>query len=218
MSFYAKMLASMSLKYYLCRKYSYLTLTIMKKITSLMAMLLMAMATLTFTSCDDDEEISNTLWGVWKGNMGVYYDYGDYEYDASYSVIAFDKDPSYYASGTGYWIDYYTTGRYDYYASHIQWTVRNGIISIYSEEDGDTWYISDYRLTYDTFSGILDNGYSEPMSFSLYKTSAPNWNDYYWDGWYSSGYYGYSNTKQQSRSAVEAEAKPVRHIRGNCNE
>lgn len=190
----------------------------MKKITSLMTMLLLAVTTLTLTSCNDDEEISNTLWGVWKGNMGMYYDYDGYEYDASYTVLAFDKDPYTYAQGTGYWIDYYNSGYYSYYASNIRWSVDNGVITIYSIEDDEYWYISEYSLNYDRFSGILRGEYSNPMSFTLYKTSAPNWNNYYWDGWYESDYYGYYNAKQPSRSADTTIVKPVRKIRGNIEQ
>lgn len=189
----------------------------MKKITSLMALLLMAITTLTFTSCDDDEEISNTLWGVWKGNMGVYYDYGGYEYDASYTVLAFDKDPGRYASGTGYWIDYYSSGRYSYYATNIDWSVNNGVITIYSIEDDTYWYISEYSLSYDVFSGILYSDYSEPLQFSLYKTSAPNWSDYDYNGWYGYGSYGYGYAGQKSRSADTTEVVPQRKIRSLAN-
>jgi len=189
----------------------------MKRITPIMATLLMVVATLTFTSCNDDEAISNTLWGVWEGDMGMFYDYGGYEYDASYTVLAFDKDPYTYSSGTGYWIDYYSSGRYSYYATDIEWTVSNGVINIYSVQDRDYWYISQYSLDYDRFTGILRSSSSEPMSFSLSKTSAPNWDDYYWNGWYGSGYYDSFYTKQNSRSAEATETQPVRKIRGNIN-
>lgn len=188
----------------------------MKKITSIMVLLLMAATTLTLTSCNDDEEISNTLWGVWQGNMGMYYQsYNDYVYDASRTIIAFDKDPGSYSSGTGYWIDYYTSGSYSYYASTIEWTVYNGVITILSVEDGEYWYISDYSLSYNSFSGILYSDESDPMQFSLYKTSSPNWNDYDWGGWSYNDYYGYGYAKKPTRSADSTSVVPKRMIRGN---
>ena len=61
----------------------------MKKFTSYIAMMMIALTSLTFTSCNDDEDIANTLWGVWKGEMYVTTYWGDYYYDASYSEIAF---------------------------------------------------------------------------------------------------------------------------------
>lgn len=44
---------------------------IMKKFTSILAMIMMAAMSLTFVSCDDDEYIADTLWGVWEGDMYV---------------------------------------------------------------------------------------------------------------------------------------------------
>lgn len=203
---------------YICTIKQNLNPTDMKKITSIMAMLLMAISTFTLTGCNEDEEISNTLWGVWRGDMGMCYPDGDYYYNASYTVLAFDKDPDYSSSGEGYWIDYYSNGRYSYYATNIRWCVKSGIITISSIEDDETWCIRDYDLKNGYFTGVIYSDYSEPMSFSLTKTSSPNWNDYYWDGWYSSGYYGYSNAKQQSRSAEATGSVPVRRIRSNSNE
>ena len=39
----------------------------MKKITSLMAVIAMAVMSFTLVSCDDDDYIADTLWGVWEG-------------------------------------------------------------------------------------------------------------------------------------------------------
>lgn len=144
--------------------------------------------------------------------MGIYYDYGGQSYSTSNTVIAFDRDPDYYSSGTGYWIDYYSSGPYEYYATHISWNVYNGVINIYSEDDGESWRIYDYSLSYNTFSGYIDNGYDEPMWFNLYKTSSPDWSNYNWGGWYDyDGYYsGY--TKQKSRSTDSTTVVPKRRI------
>jgi len=184
----------------------------MKKIASLTALLLMAITAFTFTSCNDDEEIADTLWGVWSGEMGIYYDFDGRSYQTSNTVIAFDRDPGYYSSGSGYWIDYFTNAPYDYYATHIQWSVYNGIINIYSEEDGESWRIYDYNLSYNTFSGCLDNGYDQPMWFSLYKTSAPNWDSYYWGDYYGYDSYGNYVKRPDTRSADSAKAVPKRRI------
>ena len=82
----------------------------------LFILLAMAMTTITLVSCDEDEEIATTLWGVWEGKTGIVYDYGDRWYESARTIIAFDKDPDYYAYGTGYWIDYFSHAPYDYYA------------------------------------------------------------------------------------------------------
>lgn len=187
----------------------------MKKLTSIMAMLLMATTMLTFTSCNDDDEMADTLWGVWKGNIGIYYEDEGIMYDAAYSVISFDKDQNSYASGTGHWIDYFDRGPYSYYATNIEWRINNGVVTIYSIEDDEYWYISDYKLSNDVFRGTLDGERSRSMVFSLFKTAAPNWGDYDWDGWYGYSGYGAGYSKQQSRSADTKDSVPVRHIRGN---
>lgn len=112
---------------------------IMKKFTSILAMIMMAAMSLTFVSCDDDEYIADTLWGVWEGDMYVTSEWNGHTYYSSYSILAFDKDPYEYASGTGYWIDYYSDAPWDYFASHIEWRVNNRNIEIYSRED-DTYF------------------------------------------------------------------------------
>lgn len=157
----------------------------MKKFTSYIAMMMIALTSLTFTSCNDDEDIANTLWGVWEGEMYVTTYWGDYSYDASYSEIAFDKDPYQYASGTGYWIDYYSNAPWDYHANHIRWTISNGVIRIRYVEDGGYVDIYDYRLDYNYFTGSIQNDYGEVLNFRLRKVASPDywdWDDYEW-GW-----------------------------------
>lgn len=197
---------------YICTIEFKSTPTIMKKLTSITAALLMAMASLTLTSCDDDEGIANTLWGVWEGQMASYYSHGGTSYSVTYSVISFDKDPYYSASGTGYWIDYFDNSGYQYYATHIEWVVRNRNIYIESIEDGDEWVIYDYELYDDRFTGHINNDSGSQMSFSLYKTSAPDLYDYEW-GWDNSTYYYNAiNPSETTRSTETDGTKPVRHF------
>ncbi len=191
----------------------------MKKFTSLLLMSLLALTTMTFVSCDDDDEIADTLWGVWEGDMYVSSYWDGQSYYSSYSEIAFDRNPNSYASGTGYWVDYYSNAPWDYYASHIRWSVDRGVITIYSVEDGETYSIYDYSLSQNYFSGTLDNGYDNPMSFRLTKTASPDWNDFnygwgYWDdGYYAPGYApsGSRSAGSSDKSSVKTD-KPIRRI------
>ena len=41
----------------------------MRKLHTILAILMMAMTTFTMTSCDEDDDIAYTLDGVWEGNM-----------------------------------------------------------------------------------------------------------------------------------------------------
>lgn len=185
----------------------------MKKFTSLLAMAMMAMMSFTLSSCDEDEEIADTLWGTWEGEMYVVNEWNGHTYQSSYSVIQFDKDPYNYASsGTGYWVDYFSDAPWDYFASHIEWVVRNERIQIYSYEDDTYFEIRNYSLSDNYFRGELEDEYGGWQSFSLRKTSSPYWN-YGW-GW---GHYpGYVNKKKSTPKVPfdnNTGNKPVRKIR-----
>ena len=166
----------------------------MKKFKSLMAVVALCALSLTFVGCNDDDYIADTLWGVWEGDMQVSVeDYYGNVYYAYETELAFDRDPYEYASGTGYWIDYYHGAPWGYYASHIRWTVTNDRINIYSVEDDTYYYIYDYSLSGNYFTGILESEWGDYIRFRLVKTVAPDWNDFGWgwDYWYD-GYYPYS--------------------------
>ena len=64
---------------------------IMKKFTSLSAIIMMMAMAFTFVSCDDDEYIADTLWGVWQGDMHVYHEWSGTYYEAHESVIQFQR-------------------------------------------------------------------------------------------------------------------------------
>ena len=98
----------------------------MKKWIYNIGWVMMAFVTLSLTSCDDDADIARTLEGTWEGNMYASTYYNNRYYDATYSQVCFLRDPYTYSSGTGYWVDYYDNnywGKYNYVASHIEFTV-----------------------------------------------------------------------------------------------
>lgn len=189
----------------------------MKKLMSIISMLLLALTATTLVSCDDDSDIATTLEGTWRGNMEVntYYDGRDYQ--AVYSEICFVQDPYTYSSGTGYWIDYYQDSpwRNNQVANHIKWTVSNGVINVYFVEEGTSLQIRDYRLYNGYFESTIyyDN---QTVNFSLKQVSSPNWNnftdwgyDYYGD--YYDGGYAKKNVAG-TRANDNSTAKPVRHF------
>lgn len=192
----------------------------MKKISGLILASLLAAMTFTFTSCEEDGEIAYTLEGTWKGDMYIQSIYNGVTYNASYSEICFLRNPYKYSSGDGYWVDYYSRAPWDYVANHITWNVTNGIIYVHLVEDNCSYYIYDYSLNDDYFTGKFYDGGSY-ISFSMYHTSSPNWEDYGWgyDYWYSS-YYSKGNTVT-SRSGTEGSTdaeKPVRSLRTPDNQ
>lgn len=151
----------------------------MKKLTTLLTMTLIALMSLTLTSCDKDADIADTLNGTWKGDM--YVEKGNY--DAVYSVIRFDKTDGWY-SGTGYWIDYYQGyywGGHNYIANRIDWTVRDGNIYITLRDERTHVVIYDYSLNDRRFSGYIDAQNQNHAYFELSRDSyGYDWDKYYW--------------------------------------
>lgn len=92
----------------------------MKK-SSILTAVLLSLATLSLSSCDD-EEIANTLEGTWKGDMYISSEWDGRYYDATYTEITFLKDPYAFSSGTGYWVDYYSDAPWDYVANRPNYT------------------------------------------------------------------------------------------------
>ena len=174
----------------------------MKKLMSIISMLLLALTATTLVSCDDDSDIATTLEGTWKGKMELRTEYQDQYYQVISSEICFLQDPYSYSSGTGYWIDYYQNSpwRNNQVANHIKWTVSNGVINVYFVEEGTSLEIRNYRLYRGRFEGTIYYG-NQTVDFSLVQVSSPNWNSYTdWGYDYYDDYYGGYATK------------PVRHF------
>lgn len=184
----------------------------MKKLHTILVMLIMAMTTFTLTGCEEDDDIAYTLAGEWKGNMYMQSTMNGQMYKSSISVLQFDQDPYRYAQGTGRWVDYYSNAPWDYFASYIDWRVVNGEIQIYSRSEKVTYYISDYRLNGRYFTGYIDDGYNDPVYFELVKTSGyyDDWDDYNWNGWGND--YDYDYRYAPAKISKKDAEKPVRGI------
>ena len=189
----------------------------MKKIwTKTLAMALVAMLSMSLASCDwdDDDYIAYTLEGTWQGNMYMSSEWDGRTYDATSSEICFLRDPYYYSSGSGYWVDYYRNAPWgrDYVANHIDWTVRNGVIEVYFREEGATLWIEHYSLTDNYFSGTIYDGESR-VDFRLRHVDSPNWNNYYY-GWdYYDDYYYAKPNGLEADTEVATQAVGKRTLR-----
>ena len=178
-------------------------------------MVAIAALSFTFTSCDDDKEIADTLWGTWEGDIHVTSYWNNRYYDASYSYIYFNRDPYTYSSGTGYWVDYYSNAPWDYIANHITWTVKYGDIKVYFEEDDYEVTIYDYTLSDRYFDGYIYTYDNKEVRFRLTKTSTPNWGNYHY-GWRYWGdyYYGKQNgIVEETRATPSYVERPKRVFR-----
>lgn len=185
----------------------------MKTISKIMAMMLIALAPMTFISClDDDDEIGLTLEGTWQGNMDIYHEYGGQNYEATWSEICFVGDPYRMDEGDGYWVDYYKDSPWnrDYVASHIIWNVDNGVIHVTFVEDNYSIYIHDYRLSDSYFIGTIWDK-DQRINFRLVHVSSPNWNKYEY-GWDDDWYWGNYGKAFGDVEAPKTPAPPVRHF------
>ena len=201
----------------------------MKKLTSLMALVLMMALTATlFTGCTtEDEYEAYTLEGAWEGDMGVVVEFGGHRYRSVRSVIYFDCDPYRYASGSGYQADYFNQSgwRYDYIAKHITWSVRNGIITIHYLEEDVYAEISEYNLNSGYFEGYIDYEDYTSSRFHLMKTYTPsNWEkSYNWRWWFDYDFYlskeatgDFDETRASVSNTVKVQ-KPKRGAEGNAH-
>nr|WP_296088049.1 hepatitis A virus cellular receptor 1 [uncultured Prevotella sp.] len=192
----------------------------MKKFTSFLTVALMALMSLTFTSCDEDADIAYTLDGTWSGYMNTSVSYNNRKYYSSTADITFNAG---YDSGDGYWLDTYSNAPWDYVANRITWQVRNGMIYIYFRDTREDAVIRNYHLDDRYFYGEIEfNSTNAWIEFKFVKTSSPNWNRYYWygtnswlDSWGGSYDYGWSKTSKEtnvnviSRSAEGNDSIPA---------
>ena len=189
----------------------------MKKLMSIISMLLLALTATTLVSCDDDSDIAMTLEGTWQGKMKLRTEYQDQYYQVISSEICFLQDPYSYSSGTGYWIDYYQRSpwRNNQVANHIQWTVSNGVINVYFVEERTSLEIRNYSLYDGYFRGTIYYG-DQVANFRLRQVSSPNWNSYTdWGYDYDDDYYYDGYAKKNvigTRAQADSTAKPVRHF------
>jgi hypothetical protein len=153
----------------------------MKKLYTTLMMAMMGLMTLSFTSCETDEEIANTLEGTWRGDMRIE-DYNGVSYTGS--EITFLKDPYTYSEGNGLWIDYYDDGYYN--PTHIEWHVNFGTIYIYFVEDDCSVEIRHYTLTDNHFRGEFYDGYST-VNFDMRYVSRRYETDYNWRSYRTRG-------------------------------
>lgn len=188
----------------------------MKKLSTYMTMVLMlSMATMTFTSCemDDQDEARVLIAGDWQGTLGTYY------YDRwglsgnTYETVIHFCDNGYGAtSGRGYEVDYDTRSPfYDYAYCEFSWSVVNGVITlIYDDSVWTPVFISDYSLSSSYFSGYMNDGTRRDIRFRLENVRFGYW-DTYRDGYYYDDYYYSRKTRaaESDSTAVSADSITV---------
>lgn len=157
----------------------------MKRITSMLTMVMIAMLSFTFVSCElDDDDIAYNLEGVWEGEIrGDYFD--RYGHGTTYNGarIEFYQNPYEYASGSGREVDFDAYG-YRTDIVHFHYTVENGTIFI-SYDDGTDVAITHYTLWSDEFRGEFRDYHNGRTlaTFRFYRVNS--WrNDWRYDHYY----------------------------------
>ena len=159
----------------------------MKKITSTIAMAIMAMTVMTLTSCED-VYISGELTGsdskIWEGRISTYYeDRWGLTGDDYHTVIQFDSDDFRLTRGRGREVDYDVRNPYgSYWYSEFEWRVDKGIIELrYADTGFAPVYIYEYTLTDNYFSGYMDDGTKKDIMFKLFAINYFNWDSYFYN-------------------------------------
>lgn len=134
----------------------------MKKLTTHLTMLLLAVLALSFSACEpaDDADRAATLNGTWHGSLGQYYStvYGDEyaEWETEFRFENYNGDTGIGTSGQGVEIDYDPrawSSRYKYY--DFRWEVTYGNIYLHYA-NGDELVIRNYRLSDSSLVGQLE--------------------------------------------------------------
>ena len=125
----------------------------MKKIYNYLFVGIVAMLSMTLSSCNDDN-IARDLDGIWAGTVSVKDSWRGHSFQ--YVEIEFFKNPYRYAKGEGTEYDY---SGYDCYICDFTYEVHDNVIYIYYA-DGSRVRIYDYDLYNNTFRGEFRDGYT----------------------------------------------------------
>ena len=189
----------------------------MKKMyTYLLMVLMLSMATTTFTSCEtEDQYVANILIeGDWQGYLGTYYyDRWGLTGNTYETTIRFCGNGNWATSGRGYEVDYDTRSPFNDYAyCEFSWSIVNGVITlIYDDSMWNPVYITNYTLYNDYFSGTINDGTRRDIRFRLKNVNFGYWSTYssYYDGYYDGYYDDYYYSRTRSAEADSTVAAPA---------
>ena len=177
--------------------------------------LMLSMATTTFTSCemDDQDEARILIAGDWQGTLGTYYyDRWGLSGNTYETVIHFCENGYGATSGRGYEVDYDTRSPfYDYAYCEFSWSIVNGVITLIY--DDSMWYpvfINDYSLSGSYFSGYMNDGTNRDIRFRLQNVRFGYWETYqsYCDYYYDDYYYSRTRSAEADSTATATDSKP----------
>ena len=143
--------------------------------------LMMAMTTMTFASCNwdnEDRKEAYVLEGTWTGYIDTYYrDRWGLTGNSYRTTVYFERENAY--GGWGYEVDYNINSRYtDYYYCEFEWDVYGGEIRITYADSWSPVYIYEYGLNSSRFWGYMDDGTTKDIHFELAYDGRFDWSSY----------------------------------------
>lgn len=170
-------------------------------IKKLLSMSLLLVAAVVLTGCDRDEEMAETLDGIWEGQVSqTFFTHRGYASTYQDVDIEFYKDPYSFAQGDGIEYDYdpyswyYTYCRFNYHVSF-------GVIYI-DYEDGTRVAVNRRSLTDRIFAGTFCDYYTGRYLADFNFVKVANWRYYGNPNWrYET--YGRAKARRQAPCVVE---------------
>lgn len=141
------------------------------------------MALVTFTSCEKEEEVSNTISGVWETTDVLFpRTFRGQANNPVRTVLRFDQEKDKQTYGTGVAVEYFDNELLPVAYHHFDWdtwTRQKGDVGIELKfsETGDKFSTMNYTLKDNEFYGKCYLNKQEDVPFSFKRTSAPDVNN-----------------------------------------
>lgn len=153
----------------------------MKKIYTILSIIISMMSMATLTGCSEDVLIAQDLRGVWRGELSQ--DYYDHRWGhvTEYTEVEYEFYDDAFSMRKGSGVEYSYDRRGRGSACGFDYEVRNGNIYLYFDDGADI-VITDYRLNERIFSGFFQDAHTgeDIARFSLVRVHSYYSNDIYW--------------------------------------
>lgn len=136
----------------------------------------------TFTSCEEEEKVAQTMNGVWETTDVMFTrTYKGQTLTPTKTVIRFDQEKSSSLIGYGVAVEYFDNKDIPVVYHHIKWEVwhrKDGSVGVewYYEETKDKFKTTDYKLNDKEFSGIcsMNNADNDKKRITFHRGTMPD--------------------------------------------
>ncbi|MCR5312947.1 MAG: hypothetical protein K6E54_04755 [Bacteroidaceae bacterium] len=152
----------------------------MKKISTLLSILLFSIVGLVMTSCEDEEVNGVTISGRWEGDMKMEMKATSPQLEqeatlvAKYTKIYFQSSENAFAeSGLGKQIDYYDYGPYKQYYREFHWSINKSVntntVTITYDDNGEKIYLYNPGISKTNLSFYLNSSDEAENALCYFK-------------------------------------------------